>query len=280
MLIVLVITTSSCSGRIDKEKEVLSSLLGREIVIPDGLECRIQNTPIDYDMSEADYKIITYIDSAGCVPCRMKLSFWNDIIDEFRSLDGIEVGFLMILNTRQLEEMTEVLVNDKFLHPVCFDSESLFENANSLPSRDSYHTFLLNADNEIVAVGNPSSNPKVKDIYRQVITSDIDNNPIVSLLCRRPVATLGLIESGDTIVRRFQLRNTGDSSLSIQALIPSCYCVSAEVKDSTIGPDDVVMVTVTYLPDSVSGPTRRHIDVFYNETNDPERLTLHGFIVN
>lgn len=194
MLIGLVMAAASCSGRVDKEKEVLSSLHGREIVIPDSLVYNIQETTIDYDMSDADYKIITYIDSAGCVPCRMKLTFWNDIIDEFRTLDGVEVDFLMILNTRQKAEMTEVLVSDKFLHPVCFDSDRLFETANPLPKGDSYHTFLLNADNEIVAVGNPTVNPKIMDIYRKIITADSDDNSFVNLLCRRPVATAQKID--------------------------------------------------------------------------------------
>ena len=70
---VLVVAASSCGGGNDKQKEILATLLGREIVIPDGLGCRIQNTPIDYDMSASDFRIITYIDSAGCTPCRMKL---------------------------------------------------------------------------------------------------------------------------------------------------------------------------------------------------------------
>ena len=71
--IITVVIALSCSERPDKEREILASLLGREIVIPDGLGCRIQNTTIDYDMSASDFRIITYIDSAGCTPCRMKL---------------------------------------------------------------------------------------------------------------------------------------------------------------------------------------------------------------
>ena len=60
----------------------------------------------------------------------------------------------------------------------------------------------LNADNEIVAAGNPVANPKVMDIYRKIISPEPTH---INLLCRRPVATLGLISPADTVVRRFQL---------------------------------------------------------------------------
>ena len=98
MIVGLVMAAASCSGRVDKEKEVLASLLGREIVIPDSLVCRILDTPIDYDMSNADYKIITYIDSAGCVPCRMKLASWKEIINEYKGITDEDIEFLMIIN--------------------------------------------------------------------------------------------------------------------------------------------------------------------------------------
>ncbi len=34
------------------------------------------------------------------------------------------------------------------------------------------------------------------------------------------------------------------------------------------------------MSDSVDGPFKRHIDIFYEEKDDPERITLHGFVIN
>ena len=184
----------------------------------------------------------------------------------------------MILNTRQADKMTEVLKSDNFLHPVCFDPGHSFASVNPLPTAESYHTFLLNSANEIVAVGNPSSNPKVRNVYRQIIAPDHPDH-FVKPLCRRPVANLGLITTGDTITKRFQLRNVGDTTLTVQALIPSCGCVSAEVSNTVIRHNDVSMVTVKFLPDSTPGFIRRHVDIYYNEIDKPERLTLHGLVV-
>ena len=69
----LLFIAASCGEKAEKEKSVLSSLLGREVTLPDSLVCRIQDTEIDYDMGDADFKIITYIDSTYCTTCRMKL---------------------------------------------------------------------------------------------------------------------------------------------------------------------------------------------------------------
>lgn len=81
----------SCLRHTDKTKDELSALIGREIVIPDSLICRIQDTSISSDMPDADYKIITYVDSAGCIPCRMKLESWVEVIKEYKGVLDVNV---------------------------------------------------------------------------------------------------------------------------------------------------------------------------------------------
>ena len=278
MLICLVIAAASCSGRVDKEKEVLASLLGREIVIPDSLVCRILDTPIDYDMSDADYKIITYIDSAGCVPCRMKLPTWNFVINDLMTCNDKEVAFLMILNTRDYDEISYKIKQDYFRHAVMQDNEGTFMKVNDLSAEEAYHTLLLDLNNQVVAVGNPAVNPKVREVYRRIITGD--NTTDSPHLCEQPVEALGIIHAGDTIVTRFTLHNSTDSMLNIQEIAPSCDCVSAISSSAVIPPDSTSVITMTFAVDSIQGSTRRYVDVYYNEKENPERLALHGYIVN
>ncbi|MDE7237559.1 MAG: DUF1573 domain-containing protein [Paramuribaculum sp.] len=278
MLICLVIAAASCSGRVDKEKEVLSSLLGREIVIPDSLVCRILDTPIDYDMSNADYKIITYLDSAGCVPCRMKLPAWNSVINDLMTCDDKEVAFLMILNTRDYDEIGYKIKQDYFRHAVMQDNEGTFMKVNDLPAGEAYHTLLLDLNDKVIAVGNPAVNPKIREVYRRIITGD--NATDSPHLCEQPVEALGVIHAGDTITRRFTLHNSTDSTLTIQEIVPSCDCVSAVSSSTVIPPDSTSVITMTLAVDSIPGSTRRYVDVYYNEKDNPERIALHGYIVN
>lgn len=97
IMIVVVISISSCSYFAGQERYVSSSYIGQEIVIVDNLDCYLRGCPLKYDMDNADYKIVTYIDSSGCTTCQMRLSKWEEIIDKYKSYSESEIEFLMIL---------------------------------------------------------------------------------------------------------------------------------------------------------------------------------------
>lgn len=259
---------------------MLVSLLGREITIPDSIVCLIQDKEIDYDMGDADFKIITYIDSADCTTCRMKLPEWDKTINRFMADGDADVSFLMIVTPKQNadDDVRDITRRLFFRHPVAVDAEGKFVKANNLPEAAMYHTLLLDADNRIVAVGNPALNPKIREVYSRIINGEdkID----APTLCLEPVAALGANEAGDTIVKRFALKNNTAAALTIQEIVPSCDCVSAVASSGTIPVDSTVVLTVTLVPDSVPGYMRRHVDIFYVEKENPERITLHGYINN
>lgn len=277
MSLILVMMTS-CRGRLDKEREVLSSLLGREIIIPDSLECRIQDIPVDYDMNDADYKIITYIDSAGCVPCRMKLSAWTSTLTNLMAHTCVEIAYLMIIDSDDINNVNENLRQDGFLYPIAVDKNKTFIKINGLPNEDMYHTLLLDSNNHVIAVGNPAVNPKVKDVYRQNIKGD---NSSTSLnLCEQPVSSLGTVCVGDTIVKEYILHNKTANPLKIQEIVPSCDCINAVSSSMVILSDSMAVVNVTFVAESEVGSFRRNVAIFYKEYENPEFLTLHGFIIN
>ncbi|MDE6265608.1 MAG: redoxin family protein, partial [Paramuribaculum sp.] len=233
----LLFIAASCGEKAEKEKSVLSSLLGREVTLPDSLVCRIQDTEIDYDMGDADFKIITYVDSSDCTTCRMKLPEWDKTINGFMSNDNVDVAFLMIVTPKQNanDDVRDIVRRLFFRHPMALDMEGNFVKDNNLPEETMYHTLLLDADNRIVAVGNPALNPKIREVYSRIINGEekID----APNLCPEPVATLGAIGAGDTIVKRFALNNRTAAALTIQEIVPSCDCVSAVASSGVIQPD-------------------------------------------
>ena len=68
--IIMAMLLASCSGRVAREQAALSAIIGQEISLPAEMVWQVQNTTIDYDSTQADYRILTYIDSAGCTPLR------------------------------------------------------------------------------------------------------------------------------------------------------------------------------------------------------------------
>lgn len=67
---------------------------------------------------------------------------------------------------------------------------------------------------------------------------------------------------------------------TIQSIEPSCSCTEATISTESISPGEDAIVTLTLTADSIEGALTRYVEIFYNEKNNPERLTLHGFINN
>ncbi len=91
---------------------------------------------------------------------------------------------------------------------------------------------------------------------------------------------VGIIYPHNTIDKQFLLVNQGSQPITIQEIVPSCDCVSAVSSSMVIPPDSTSVITMTLAVDSIPGSTRRYADVYYNEKDNPERITLHGYIVN
>ncbi len=277
-LIVLSVILSSCHNMRNDDRNAVINLAGKEIVLPDSLGVMIQDIPVEYDFSFADYKIVTYIDSKGCTTCSMKLTPWNDLINEFKTIEGVDVHFLMILNKDAEDEIVSILKRNFFRHPVSFDPEGTFKEKNSLPVSPSYHTMLLDRDNKVVAVGNPVLSPKIKDLYRQILTENGTERP--SELCQKPVVALGVVNAGDSVVKQFNLVNIGKCIWNVQGITTSCDCVSATISSEMINPGDTAVLMMSFIADSIPGYFSKYTDIYFNEKENPEHFLVHGFIDN
>lgn len=267
----------ACSSRLSHEQEMLSQLVGKEIIVPENLTFSVMDKEVDIDFEDADFTIITYIDSAGCTPCKMKLPIWDNVINEFKADDSVTVDFAMIIGSPKTKKIDFTLRRNEFGHPVCMDSLGAFTAANTLPDDEAYHTLLLDSDRKIVAVGNPAINPKIREVYRQAITGNPKPKP---RMCSTAAMALGAVTSGDTIERQFQIVNSADNTLTVQEIVPSCDCTSAVISSDSIPSGAEAVLTVKLIADSMVEAFNRHVDVFFNERNNPERITLHGFIIN
>ncbi len=269
----------SCSGGSQAQQKVLSEFIGTEIAIPAELNFEVRGTAVNARSTDPDFTIIAYLDSAGCTTCRMKLPIWQALVNSLKSED-IEVDFLMILNTAKNRDMTFTIERDGFQHPIAFDKDGLFSKANNLPDDNAFHTFLLDSDSHVIAAGNPALNPKIRDIYHRMMRGDKTRPTNKTRLCSEPHIAMGAVAAGDTVIKRFQLINTTDTTLSLQEIVPSCDCTVTHIDRDTIRTGEKALVTVTYIADSTASPVSRTIDLFFNELPLPERLSLNGYTTN
>ena len=261
-----------------EQREAVTALMGREITLPEGLQARILDATVDFEPG-ADFTVLCYIDSAGCTPCRMKLPVWNEVINSYKAIPGRDVSFVMILQSPDTAETGYNLRRDNFMHPVAMDRAGSFAAVNSLPPDEATHTLLLDADGRVAAIGNPALNPKIRDLYRRIISGSDEAPPKTDKpLCQNPVVAVGAVGAGDTVTKRFALYNPGASPLTLQELVGSCDCTVATASTDTIAAGGSAMITVSIAADTVPGPFLHWVDIYYNERDCPERLTLHGLL--
>jgi hypothetical protein len=276
--LLLSLTIASCTSNHDEQKDIVSEWMGKEILFPSDLQFQIKADYINYNFSEADYKIVNYIDSAGCFPCQMKLLQWNSLVNEFKSIQDVDFNFAMILQSSDVRAIESNLIEHNFLNPVCIDRNKSFNKANNLPKTKKYDTFLLDADNKVVAIGNPIANPKIKELYKKIILKDLELDGLnKNELCTNAVRNLGLISNTDTVSLSFDLYNHDEKPYTVQGVVPSCNCVSATIPNGII-PFGKSSVRVKFAPGAKPGPFCRHVNIFLTEKETPECITIFGII--
>ena len=152
---------------------IVKEWTGKEVKFPAGLSC----TSLGEDMTCLDlysdsYKILLFVDSTGCTSCRLKLSEWKRIMLEADSAFTRSPEFIFIFQPKKQneKEMEAILRNKGFRHLVFKDKENEIDKLNKFPSNPDYQCFLLDQDNKVVMVGNPSLNTGVRVLYKRIIT--------------------------------------------------------------------------------------------------------------
>jgi hypothetical protein len=113
-----------------------------------------------------------YVDSVGCTGCRLKLSEWKKIMQESDTVFARKPEFVFFFQPKKKDEKELVFIfrQNGFLHPVFVDRENEFGKLNSFSSKPEYQCFLLDEDNKVIIVGNPSLNPGIWALFKKIIT--------------------------------------------------------------------------------------------------------------
>lgn len=267
----------SCQNRIKAEANVLDLLLGKEVLFPDSL-CftRYGADTVIYPVFSADYKILVYVDTVGCTSCRLQLNKWLDWIDFLDRESTYSISYLFYFYPKDIDELQNVLKYNNFDLPICIDHEGLLGKLNIFPSQAKYNTFLLNADNRIVLVGNPINNVKVADLYREVLIPKSDVVEVTKTEVNMVETDIDLGEvHKDSIVAEFLINNVGRSSFCINMLNVGCDCIAAEYDKKPVAPGRELAIKVKVKKER-RGYFRETITLYCNVEDSPFYLTLRG----
>ena len=271
---------ASCA---ESHKERLGKLVNewerKEILFPTHSTFTIQGKDtVDFEFRNADYKVVAYVDSAGCTGCKLQLPRWKELIAEVDSMTDGSVPFLFYFHPKDLKELKYLTRREGFVYPVCFDEKDDFNRLNRFPSEMMFQTFLLDKENKVVALGNPVLSPKVKELYLKLITGSQESKQseiITQVSVNQTEIDFGRFSKTVKQERSFVLTNTGKQLLVVHDVVTSCGCTKVEYSKQPVRPGETLELKVIYEAED-AGYFNKTVTVYCNVENSPLRLKVRG----
>lgn len=279
-ILLIVIVLSSCK---DSPRDEIARLVkewdGKEIRFPGSPVFTIQGKDtVDFSFRNTEYKVVSYVDSIGCISCKLQLANWTAFIQEVDSLTGRTVPFILCLHNPNVEEMRRIVRKDDFQYPVFIDEKGTFDALNHFPTNMTFQTFLLDKNNKIVAIGNPVLNPKVKELYLEKLTGMQESKPKAmqtEVGLDKAEIDFGTFPMNEVKEGKFRLVNTGKNLLVVYDVITSCGCTKAEYSKNPVRPGETLELTVRYEADEV-GIFNKLLAIYSNAVGSPHKLRVKG----
>ena len=272
---------ASCSESREKAMlRLVNEWKDKSVIIPVRSVFTVQGKDVvDFNYRDAEYKILVYTDSIGCTSCKLQLPKWKRMIAEVDSLTGGSVPFLFYFHPKDPKELRFYLRRDNFTYPVCFEEDGYINRLNRFPSDMTFQTMLLDKENKVVAIGSPVLNPKIKDLYLEIITgkkkgTDKSVTTVSIVDSEKDFGNIPLNEKREHV---FKLVNTGDKPLVIYDVVTSCGCTKAKYGKEPVRPGETLDLKVIYNAED-KGRFRKNLTVYCNVENSPLKFSISGTV--
>lgn len=270
----------SCSNVKKKQVEILvNEWNNKEICFPaHPVFTRQLTDTVLYRIPKSDYKVVVFVDSVGCVSCKLQLSRWKEFMHEVDSLSDGAVPFVFFFQSKDLRELRYILKCDGFSHPVCIDTDDEFNRLNHFPGEMMFQTFLVDSENRVKVIGNPIHNLSVKDLYLKELTG-MKSNPLPVTIVH-PDSTeyhYGTVGENQTESKKVILHNTGKEVFRIKGVTTSCDCMTVEYGWDEIQPGESAVLTVKYKAEE-PGDFWRTITIYGNIPDQSITLDFWGIV--
>lgn len=280
--LLLCVCVFSCQGT---RKEQLATLMeqweNKTIYFPDSClfisyegDSILQNKMIGKGFS-----IVSYVDSIGCMSCKLHLEQWKEIIAEFDTLTQNKVNFLFFFNPKDKRKLIYTLKRENFSIPVFIDEQDNINKMNHFPSDIRFQTFLLDKANKVIAVGNPAHNYRIRELYRNIICGKkerVRNNlPLTSVSFSDRNIDMGEFPWQEKKEILITISNVGDFPLIINDIIASCNCMIVEYEKIPVQSFKSATVILSYKAEKAEY-FNKTLTVYCNAKGSPFKITITG----
>ena len=270
----------SCSDDKKHDIEILvKKWNNKEIRFPENpVFTRYVTDTVPYKIPKTDYKVVVFVDSVGCISCKLQLPKWKEFMHEVDSLSDGNVPFVFFFQTKDVRELRYILRRDSFSHPVCIDTEDSFYKLNRFPKEMMFQTFLIDSENRVKVIGNPIHNLSVKDLYlKEIAGIEAVSLPVTTLEADSAEYHYGVVGENMTASRKVILKNTGNEVFRIKGTTTSCDCMTAEYDWDEIPPGGKAAMTVKYKVEE-PGDFWRTITIYGNIPEKSFTLDFWGTV--
>lgn len=168
----------SCDGD-KKVKPGLELLRSRPVVLKtDSMRCLVDGRDTAMSLRQDAMTFVVYTDSSVCSTCRLKnIHLWDDILEEAKVYgDALQFCFIFAPKKEDMRSFELVISTYSPECPVFVDTMGVFERSNRhIPNDESMHAFLLDRDGNVLLVGSPLDNKRVKELFHKVVRERIKN---------------------------------------------------------------------------------------------------------
>lgn len=281
-LLLILFSILSCSEKGSKKtiEKLVCQWNGKEVYFPsDSIFLMHKSNKIAYRMPLTKYKIVHYIDSMDCVNYALQLQQWTKFIDNLNTFSGEEIAYLFVFHCKNERELKISLRQEDFHYPVFFDKVGTFNKLNNLPANKLFHTFLLNKENKVMTLGNPIYNPKIKELYFNVIAEKTANKSKIGVRAKaeinKKVIDLGSFNWKQKQDAIFRLTNKGSEPLVIYDIVTSCKCTIPQYDPRPVTSGNFIDIKVTFKTEHPE-IFNKTIIVHCNDENSPLVLHIKG----
>ncbi|WP_175629196.1 DUF1573 domain-containing protein [Bacteroides acidifaciens] len=283
-LIFIAILLLSCKeSEQDRIIRFVNEWNGKIIQFPDSI-CLTSYTSdtvmTKYTREQSSYTILNYVDTIGCVSCRLQLPRWKVMMEELDSLYPNKVNCLMVFNPKGKRKLIKHLRNNQFNYFVYIDEKDTLNKMNDFLNEENFTTFLLDKKDKIIAIGNPVLKPKIRDLYFDIISgktvaSSVDKVALTVVSLSKDKVDLGDFSWNKEREAEFVVSNVGKLPLVINDVITSCGCTKVDYTKKPVLPGENVILKIKYKAEQPEH-FNKTITVYCNAENAPFKLNISG----
>lgn len=286
-LLTILVLCMYASCRQDASKEKMINLVKKwekkQVIYPSETAFTIygEDTVVDYVKSGVKYSIVSYIDSLGCLSCKLQAKAWKSFIKTIDSVSDYSIPVNIFVHNKDGDELLSILRKEAFDMPICLDLNDSLRLLNDFPDDIAFRTFLLDKDNRVVAIGNPIFNPKIKELYlniihdEEVVTRKGNEAPKTELFIDKNFVDFGSFDWHKEQKGVFVFSNQGDIPLVIEGVITSCDCTTVDYPKEPVRPGMSVELLTVYKADHPEY-FNKTITVYCNVETSPIVLRITG----